>query len=558
MGRQRLRSLVSFFAVVAAIGFTGPLRARNVDDAVVQTAMAIPRVGMPGAPNIALPQPLSASDVARIRRIFALQRTGAVSAATQEIDGLESDILRGSILAERYLDTGYIPDGAEISAWLTRFGDQPDAAAIRALLRTLSGLAGVPAADPGPRHGNAGQKTALEGDARTLLVRNEDKRALIAAVVLLPGTPSPNAADALLSGGVAAWRMSDLVTARTLFEASWASSDNGSLRAAAAYWTARVHGRSHEFAERLFWLRRAAAETNTFYGIIARHSLKPFVGCLVPPRTKLVVSGADVESLLANPAGRRAFALLQVGERDRAEAEFRTLWFDAESSPILGRSLMLVAKAVGLNRLAEQLKSDAEAREASVGRFELPMLRPAGGFRMDPAFVYAVVRHESNFQPLAVSPVGARGLMQVMPGTAVDIGAIGDGQPDRLNDPSTNLAIGQRYLLQLANSTLVGDDLLRLIAAYGEGPTGMNRWADGVHYDHDPFVFLEAIPSAFMRRFIEDVLVYQWQYAAALRLRADSLDDLAAGIYPRFSSIKAVPNGSRARVAECLDNGLKG
>ena len=76
-----------------------------------------------------------------------------------------------------------------------------------------------------------------------------------------------------------------------------------------------MHGRSHEFAERLFWLRRAAAETNTFYGIIARHSLKPFVGCLVPPRTKLVVSGADVESLLANPAGRRAFALLQRGGR---------------------------------------------------------------------------------------------------------------------------------------------------------------------------------------------------------------------------------------------------
>ena len=76
-------------------------------------------------------------------------------------------------------------------------------------------------------------------------------------------------------------------------------------------------------------------------------------------------------------------------------------------------------------------------------KFELPLLRPAGGFRLDPAFVYAVVRHESNFQPLAVSPVGARGLMQVMPATAVGIGAIGEGQTDRLNDPSTNLAIGQ-------------------------------------------------------------------------------------------------------------------
>jgi soluble lytic murein transglycosylase-like protein len=170
---------------------------------------------------------------------------------------------------------------------------------------------------------------------------------------------------------------------------------------------------------------------------------------------------------------------------------------------------------------------------------------------MDPAFVYAVVRHESNFRPLAVSPVGARGLMQMMPATAVDIGAIGEGQTDRLNDPPTNLAIGQRYLIQLGDNPVVGDDLLRLIAAYGQGPTGMNRWAESIRDSGDPFVFLEAMPSTFMRQFVEDVLIYHWQYAAALRLRASSLDDLAAGIYPRFTPIKAVPGGMRARQETC-------
>jgi hypothetical protein len=54
-----------------------------------------------------------------------------------------------------------------------------------------------------------------------------------------------------------------------------------------------------------------------------------------------------------------------------------------------------------------------------------------------------------------------------------------------------------------------------------------------------------------MRQFIEDVLVYQWQYAAALRLRAGSLDDLAAGIYPRFAPIKSAPGGTRAQLANC-------
>ena len=79
----------------------------------------------------------------------------------------------------------------------------------------------------------------------------------------------------------------------------------------------------------------------------------------------------------------------------------------------------------------------------------------------------------------------------------------------------------------------------------------MNRWAEGIRDHNDPFVFLEAIPSPFMRQFIEDVLVFQWQYAAAMRLRASSLDELSDGIYPRFTPIKAAPGGVRARPETC-------
>jgi hypothetical protein len=111
--------------------------------------------------------------------------------------------------------------------------------------------------------------------------------------------------------------------------------------------------------------------------------------------------------------------------------------------------------------------------------------------------------------------------------------------------------LGQRYLLQLGGNPLVGDDLLRLIAAYGQGPSGMNKWAEGIRDHGDPFVFLESIPSDFMRRFVEDVLVYHWQYAAALRLSASSLDDLAADVYPRFAPIRAIPGGMRARPEVC-------
>jgi soluble lytic murein transglycosylase len=557
MGRHRMRSVLCSVAVLSVTGFGAPVWATNADDPVDQTAMAIPRVGMPGARGVALPQPLSPGDVARIRHIVSLQHSGSITEATREMDRLESDILRGAILADRYLDTGYLAEAPELSAWLAQFGEQPDAPAIRALLETVAQRAGPTAPEPTAR---PGAKAANGLPARTLLVQNNDKAAVDAALALLTAAATGGqTVDSLFAGGVSAWRLRDFAAARRLFEAAWHGIGPASSRAAAAFWTARVAEKTGDSSGHIFWLRQAAAETDTFYGPIARHALNPVVACLPSPSlSKAVVTNADVEALMATAQGRRGFALLQVGDRGRAEAELRSLWFDSGPRPALGRALILVAKAVGLDQFADELRNDADADETALGKFELPLLRPTGGFRMDPAFVYAVVRHESNFQPLATSSVGARGLMQVMPATAVGIGAIGEGQTDRLNDPSTNLAIGQRYLIQLSDNPLIGDDLLKLIAAYGQGPTGMNRWAEGIRDHGDPFVFLEAIPSAFMRQFVEDVLFFHWQYAAALRLRASSLDDLAAGAYPRFAPIKAVPGGMRARPEVCPAMPFKG
>ncbi len=559
MGRHGMRSLLLSFALLSATGLSAPVPAANAADLVDQTAIAIPRIGMPGARSVALPQPLSATEVARIRHVFALQRAGSVTEATKEMASLDSDILRGAVLADRYLDTGYIAEPSELAAWLAHFGDQPDAPAIRAALDMQTRRVGRPPgeADRARANAKAGNRAANGAPARALLAQNEDRAAVDAALSLIAGS-SAGQAESLFAGGVAAWRLGEFATAKPLFEAAWHEADTATLRAAAAFWTSRVAENARDRGSRLFWLRRAAREDNTFYGPVARHALRPIVSCLPlhAPNTQ-TVANADVDALMATAPGRRGFALLQVGERSRAEAEFRSLWLDSGSQPALGRSLILVAKAVGLSQFADELRGSADAAASALGKFEVPMLRPAGGFRMDPAFVYAVVRHESNFQPLAISPVGARGLMQLMPATAVDIGAIGDGQTDRLNDPPTNLAIGQRYLLQLVDNPLVGDDLLKVIAAYGQGPTGMNRWAEGLRHHGDPFVFLEAMPSAFMRQFIEDVLTFHWQYAAALRLRASSLDDLAAGIYPRFTPIKTAPGGTRAQPEACSVTALK-
>ncbi len=184
-GRHRMRSLVLSFALLSASGFDVQVWAQNADDAVDQTAMAIPRIGMPGARSIALPQPLSPGEVARIRQILVQQRNGAITEANKGMDRLDSELLRGAILADRYLGTGYLPTSAELSVWLARFGDQPDAPAIRALLEMLpepTPSRAKPASQPAaafqvrakPNPAQPSRRTRRV-TPRTLLAQNDDQ-----------------------------------------------------------------------------------------------------------------------------------------------------------------------------------------------------------------------------------------------------------------------------------------------------------------------------------------------------------------------------------------------
>jgi Transglycosylase SLT domain len=85
---------------------------------------------------------------------------------------------------------------------------------------------------------------------------------------------------------------------------------------------------------------------------------------------------------------------------------------------------------------------------------------------IDPELVHAVVLAESNYQPRAKSPVGARGLMQVMPATARDLGI------RNLYDPQNNLEAGVQYLKVL----LTRFDLTRALAAYNAGPANVQKY----------------------------------------------------------------------------------
>ena len=245
-----------------------------------------------------------------------------------------------------------------------------------------------------------------------------------------------------------------------------------------------------------------------------------------------------MDAIAAQPLGRLGFALLQVGQTDRAETAFRALWPQIKDDPGLARSMLLVASGTGLTDFAAQLATLVQAvdgRPHDEMRFPVPRLRPAGGFQVDPALVYALTRLESNFDSAAVSAAGARGLMQIMPVTAKYLAGMADLPATRLHDPALNLDLGQRYVAYLSRQEGIGQDLLRVLASYNSGPGSFQRWSADLHDDGDPLLFIEAIPTDETRAFVAHVLTYSWIYAARLHLPATSLDELAAGEFPRFT-----------------------
>ena len=95
-----------------------------------------------------------------------------------------------------------------------------------------------------------------------------------------------------------------------------------------------------------------------------------------------------------------------------------------ENNKPLRQAVLLVAQQAGFGGLAAQLNDIIEAKEGIPRQqlsFAVPRLHPDGGFRLSPALIYGLTRAESNFDPKAVSPAGAFGLMQLRPETAASI-----------------------------------------------------------------------------------------------------------------------------------------
>ena len=182
------------------------------------------------------------------------------------------------------------------------------------------------------------------------------------------------------------------------------------------------------------------------------------------------------------------------------------------------------------------LTSDADlaaslpgARSFAEPDYPTPVLEPKSGFTIDRALVYAIVRQESRFNPMAISSAGAVGLMQVLPTSAAYI-AGDDKLNDRsvLQDAALNLRIGQDYLTYLSQG-LVGDNMLLIVAAYNGGPGAVQKTYERIGRDADPLMLIESLPAKETRDYVEKVMAGYWIYRRQFGQDTPSLDAIASG-----------------------------
>jgi soluble lytic murein transglycosylase-like protein len=450
--------------------------------------------------NSALPQPLQPIDADRYRQIFKLQSTGDYRGADALIADLTDQSLLGHVLADRYLSRGYRSSAKELTDWMKLYSALPDAELIYAL---------------------AQRKGAKPGS-------------LMRPQASIARTGSPDEASTEDSDywqiGLENWSAKNFGNAAQDFVQAAGQTKRSSWdRSAAAFWAARAYLRDQRPEQVSRWLREASHYPRTFYGQLAQRALgiDPVYDWTVPD-----LSTHEAEMLMRSGSGKRALALIEIGQIGAAEKELLLLANDPSGT--LDRALLEVSQASGLPSLALKVGSKRLLKGddfIDAAMFPVPAWAPSIGYTVDRALLFAIMRQESGFNPNATSQAGAVGLMQLMPETAKLVS--GESKPN-LHDPLVSIGIGQKYIAALLQSDVVGNDLFMLAAAYNAGPGNLQKWRSATKADEDPLFFVESLPSRETRLFVERIMASYWIYQNRLSQTTDSLDAVASGASPIY------------------------
>ena len=298
-----------------------------------------------------------------------------------------------------------------------------------------------------------------------------------------------------------------------LKEQDWAALErNLSLLSTAAkeetvwrYWLAFVQEWRGEAATARSTLERLADERD-YYGFLAAD--KVGLPYSLNHETLVMDAASPVQDF---PALQRIEELKFQQEDRLAHSEWYTLLQGTEDLA-QQQNLALLATQNGWYRMAIDAATRAKAWDALDQRFPTPyqdiFTRHAATHDVPRTELMSIARRESAFFPGAQSPVGARGLMQIMPATAKQVAA-------SLKEPHTqadlfevehNVLLGSAYYRQVL--ARFGGNRVFALAAYNAGPHRVDRWRDRAGEGIPVEVWIETIPYRETRNYVQAVLAY--------------------------------------------------
>lgn len=572
--RQSAALAASIGALVLAAGLGAALPAAAASkDRPSATAPALPSLKV-----------LSPGDVRAYSAALSATQRGDFDAADDAAARIDDTLLMGRLTYRKLMHPSYIAKFDELRAWLKTYGEQPDADRVYTLAkkRQPTGASAIPAVAPTTALAEFRADVSLDAppapvvdptwarvESQAQRLESKTRKLDLAAPKAKVDPKLQASREAYYAGdvkkayglatdagerwiaGLAAFRLERYDEAVRRFDAlSTDTAENEWVRSGAAYWAARAATAGGQPDRAPEFLERAAKTPYTFYGLIAERQLgldaavtadgmdlgetiTSDAAARSQPTPTVLVAGEAGEAVARlvkkDPRARRAAAYVQLGMKTEAGAELRTALMGAAGTETRKTWTNL---ALALNA---PLTSPADlARNNGRSRFDLaqyptPALDPQGGFTLDKALVYALVRQESKFDASAVSSAGAYGLMQLMPATAAVVA--GDGRqvafdPAVLHDPSINLRLGQDYVSRLLVGTQ--DDILKAVAAYNIGPEAIRKTVAKLGGDMDSLMVIESMPGAQTREFVEKVVAGYWIYRNLFGQASPSLNAAAA------------------------------
>ncbi len=374
-------------------------------------------------------------------------------------------------------------------------------------------------------------------------IENDDTNALQLAETVSQGS-GPWVAEGEWVAGLAAWRLGYCLLSAEAFARAANGAANVELSAASHYWAHRALVRCREPEKAQRHLSAAARHDETLYGMLAADQLGIEFPRNIAPKP---FTRDDWRTIDNNPNVKVAAALIEIGRPALADEVLRHQ--ARVGNPREFGALSRFAREVGLPSTQLFMAHNAPYGMNSEAALRFPVARwqPRGGWKVDPALAFAHALQESNFRASAVSPANARGLMQIMPGTARDHDRrlnLGASYED-LNDPEVNLAYGQQHLEMLRDHPATGGQLPKIMAAYNAGLTPVSRWNSEIRDMGDPLLWMESIPYWETRGYVAIVMRNYWMYERAAGLASPSRRALAQGQWPRFPQL---PHGRSAQL----------